>query len=439
MKPLDDTNILVADDERMVRTALSALLRHAGASVAEVSNGREALRRARIGRFDAIILDLSMDGLDGLDALARLRREMPSVPVVMLSGAAHASHVVSATRLGAFDFIEKPFESKTLVPLLQHALSMSRSSMDSDAPPTDLIGTSPGMIRLREQVERIGGYDVPVLVIGESGVGKELTARAIHAASSRRDGPFVAFNAAAVPTDLFESTVFGHVKGAFTGAERDNPGLMVRADGGTLVLDEIGDLSPANQVKLLRALESGDVMPVGATRPVRTDVRIVASTNADLDQMVGRGDFRADLYYRLKGFQVSIPPLRERRQDVMLLAHAFLNEARKRFDLDVQGFSEEAVQLLQRHSWPGNVRELRHAVFSAAMMAPLAWVSAAELPSALGQASGPMPMDMSLDAAERRHLLEVLEASNQNKVAAAKMLGVSRSTLYRMLAKHEIE
>jgi transcriptional regulator with PAS, ATPase and Fis domain len=268
-------------------------------------------------------------------------------------------------------------------------------------------------------------------------------ARAIHQGGPRASGPFVAFNAAAVPETLFESTLFGHRRGAFTGADSAQRGLMEEANGGTLILDEIGDLSQANQAKLLRALETREIRPVGATRPLPVDVRVVACTNADLPALVQEGRYRADLYYRLRGVVLELAPLRDRASDIPELAAHFLRLAKEEYDLEVAGFAPEVMDLFQDYGWPGNVRELRHAVNSAALMAPGGWVTVADLPAELqpGAASDPhapatRTTDLSLEAAERRAIERALRAAEDNRTAAAKLLGVSRSALYRLLSKH---
>lgn len=444
-----DYTALIADDDPATRRLFRRVLEQDRAKVVTVSDGRGVLDQARSRPFDVVLLDLEMPGLDGLGALRQLRAFDPDIPVLMISGVATVPISVQATRLGAFDFLEKPVDPGQLTRLVRHAVRQQRlkiaaraaSDVDAEDSCLRILGQSSQVRRMKQQIRRIARYDVPVLVTGESGVGKELCAEALHEASPRAKGPFVAFNAAAVPDTLFESTVFGHVRGAFTGANRDQQGLMVSAQGGTLVLDEVGDLSLGNQVKLLRALETRQVLAVGATQPRPVDIRVIACTNADLSDRVVAGDFRADLYYRLRGVSLPVPALRERRGDVAFLANHFLGVARKRFDIDVSGFEPDVLAALEAHVWPGNVRELMHTVMSAALMASTPWITAADLPTDLRpQLPSKTPdTDHSLTTAERRHVQRVLRLAGANRSRAAEMLGVSRSTLYRLLARHSID
>jgi DNA-binding NtrC family response regulator len=448
------SRVLVAEDEVPVRTLLTRVLERAGHEVVTVPNGEAAWEAVRHGVFDMVVLDLDLPLLGGLEVLQHIRRFDPDLPVIILSGYGSVSAAVRCIQLGAHDYLEKPSDPVRLLHVVEQALLLRTSTMRARAANREhpgihgLIGDSPPIRLLCEQIRRIARYDVPVLVLGESGTGKELVARAVHAESLRARGAFVAFNAAAVTDTLFESTLFGHARGAFTGAVAAHKGLMEEADGGTLVLDEIGDMTLGNQVKLLRALETGEVRPVGGATSRHVDVRLVACTNADLGERVQMGTFRADLFYRLRGVALHVPPLRARPADVPLLAMEFLRRANHRYRLALRGFDQEAMEALLGYAWPGNVRELLHTVGSAALLATGAWVSVADLPPGIlasRKEAERRPVeelpdeDLTLDTAEKRHVRRVLALTEGNRSAAAQRLGVSRQSLYRLMSKHGVE
>jgi len=413
-----------------------------------------ALNLAAGERFDLVISDINLESaVSGLDLLARLREQCP---VILVTGFGTLDAAVEASRGGAWDFISKPFKVEEVVASARRA--MEQAAGDASAGPSagtsesllvayegeGLAGRAPAMIELYKEIARVAPSRSTVLVTGESGTGKELVARSLHKHSKRSSGPFVAVNCGALTETLLEAELFGHVRGAFTGAASDRRGMWEEAEGGTLFLDEVGETSPAMQVKLLRALQEGEVRRVGAPRPVRVDVRVLAATNRDLEEEVSVGRFREDLFYRLSVITLRVPPLRERRGDIPLLAERFLRAAAQRAGRRLR-LSEAALARLITYAWPGNVRELESAVEYAALHARGAEVEPEELPAKLqpsgararGAAASPalaaLYADLpTLDELERRYLLHVLEAAGRNRSRAAEILGIDRRTLYRM-------
>ncbi|MEO8479714.1 MAG: sigma-54 dependent transcriptional regulator [Gemmatimonadota bacterium] len=365
-------HILVVDDEESIRGILRQILRYEGYEVSSASSGGEALLMHRAQMFDLVILDVKMQGIDGLDTLAQLRKEVPSARVIMISGHATIGNAVQAVKDGAFDFLEKPLDADRLLVTVDRALEHRRLVGENArlraglAKATDdqfiMVGQSPELQEIRSLVERIGPTDARVLITGENGSGKELVARAIHEASSRRGRAFIEVNCAAIPRELVESELFGHVKGAFTGAVSAQEGKFDAADGGTLFLDEIGDLALAAQAKILRALQEGVITRVGAARTVKVDVRVVAATNRDLALDIAAGRFREDLYYRLAVMPIDVPPLRKRPGDIPDLVAHFVRVLGSGPGMTRKPFTDDAIAALQGRHWFGNVRELRNAV-----------------------------------------------------------------------------
>src|SRR3982075_3765911 len=381
MKP----TILIVDDEPGVRSALSGVLRDEGYEVEAVPSGEACLDRVTRGPVDLIVLDVWLPGMDGLATLARLRERQVEAQVVLISGHGNIESAVRAIKMGAFDFVEKPLSLEKTVLVIRNALHQRRLEAENRALRArvdrhqTMVGESYAMRQLREQVAMAAPTNGRVLIYGENGTGKELVARTIHALSRRRIGPFVEVNCAAIPEELIESELFGHVRGAFTGAVADRRGKFEVADGGTIFLDEIGDMSLKTQAKVLRVLQEQTMEPVGGTKRVRVDARVLAAPNKDLQAEIRAGRFREDLYFRLNVIPIFVPPLRERQEDIPLLADHFMAEFAREYGRRLKRFDPGAVGVLQQYAWPGNVRELRNVIERLMIMVPGDAISAADL------------------------------------------------------------
>ncbi len=445
--------ILIVDDEASIRTTLRGVLEDEGYRVSAAGSGADALRLIADEPPDLTILDVWMEGMDGLDTLAEIKRVRPDAIVVMISGHGTIETAVKATRLGAYDFIEKPLSlEKTLLTLtraLEHArLERENAALrESLAPREEIIGDSEPMRRLREQIATAAPTTGRVLIHGENGSGKELVARAIHAQSARAERPFVEVNCAAIPEELIESELFGHEKGAFTGALARRRGKFELADGGTLFLDEVGDMSLKTQAKVLRALEEQAFERVGGKDTVKVDVRVIAASNRDLEAAIREGRFRDDLFYRLNVIPIEVPPLRARKDDIPQLVDHFIalfcSENGKR----LKTVSGEALGYFLAYDWPGNVRELRNMVERLVIMAPGDVIGADDLPAPLrpkdsGVVGSGEPRDRSLkearDTFERAYILAELRAQDWNMTRTAERLGIERSHLYRKIKAYGI-
>jgi two-component system response regulator HydG len=445
--PRPESRILVVDDEIEMAMLLADQLRDSGYAVETATGGAEALARAETQRFDLVLTDLRMKEVDGLDLLAALRTRDPDLPVLVMTAFGAVETAVEAMRQGAAHYFTKPFRLNEVLVYVERALENRqvraenqalRKAISERAGFGALIGRSAAMQRLYGMVERVAASDAPVLVRGESGSGKELVARALHFESERRTGPFVAVNCTAIPSALLESELFGHIKGSFTGANTARRGLFVEADGGTLLLDEIGDMAPELQAKLLRVLETGELRPVGADTVRTVDVRLVAATHQDLEALIQQGKFRADLFFRLNVVPISIPPLRERFEDIPALVERFVQRARARNPrLQVERFTPEATALLAQLPWPGNVRELENVIERVMVLTVEREVGARELepllprverPNPLAEAKGRRP---TLRELESEYIAQVLAECGGNKTRAAEILGVDVSTLHR--------
>ncbi len=445
--------ILIVDDEASMREFLAILLRKEGYRVEacpDVPSARQLVARRE---FDLVITDLRLPGGTGLDVLAAARDAHPDTEVLVVTAFATAQTAVEAMKRGAYDYLTKPFKVDDIKLTVQKALEKAalarenrelRRRLEATGLGGLILGRSPRMQEVLRLLERVAPTGVTVLVHGESGTGKELIARRLHHLSGRR-GPFVAVNCSAIPEGLMESELFGHLRGSFTGAVSDKPGLFEEAHGGTLLLDEVGELPLTLQPKLLRALQEGKVKRVGGNREVEVDVRIVSATNRELGSEVAGGRFREDLYYRLNVVALEIPPLRERRQDIPLLAHHFLQKYAAQFARPVVGFTREALERLEAHPFPGNVRELENVVERAVALETGEHLSTESLPAHLGRggradpgrppalADGGIDLEAFLEGVERRYLEEALERSGGNKTEAARLLGLSfRSFRYRL-------
>ncbi len=440
MKPAADARrVLVVDDDRAFRLSTAELLRGEGYDVAGAASANEAAQALLASPYDLVLLDLRMPGVDGLATVEVLRGRGEDVPILMISGFGEIEDAVQALHLGADDFLTKPVDpdllSARVAALLERRPSPGRLE---SGPVPGMVGHAPPMRRVFEAVRQVAPADTTVLVTGETGTGKELVARAIHGLSRRAAGPFVPVNCAGLAEGILESELFGHVRGAFTGAVRDRPGLFAAASGGTLFLDEVGDMSLRLQQRLLRALQEGEVTPVGAVAPEKVDVRIVAATNRDLRAEVRAGRFREDLFYRLNVFSVGLPPLRERPGDVPLLVEAALRRLRDRLpDAASQACSPYALRLLRAYDWPGNVRELLAVVESAAVRAGGARIEANHLPAEVRPDAEPRDEERYRAPAgpdeERALIRAALEEASGVRTRAAEILGMSRTTLWRKM------
>ena len=449
-------SVLIVDDEPNIRRMVGALLASEGYEVREAPDGARGVALAIESEPDLALVDLMMPGeLDGMAVLTALRERVPDVPVVMMSGRAGLSDAVRATKLGAFTFLEKPLTPEGVLLALASALELRHARRETRTLRADLglasemIGNSPALRRVREMIEKVAPSDARVLITGESGTGKELVAAAIHAGGSRKDRPFVRVNCAAIPRDLVESEMFGHERGAFTGATDRRIGRFELADRGTLLLDEVGDLGAEAQAKLLRAIESGEIERVGGSKPIRVDVRIVSATNKDLTRAVADGTFREDLYFRLNVIPLAIPPLRERPDDIPALVRHFSQVHRGRTGQPLTSWSTNALDALARYRWPGNVRELANIVERLAILHPGREVTSDEirevLPSAPTRLAEPaaLPNATVLDASltdtlddyERVLITRALSVAGGNIAEAARRLQTDRPNLYRRMKR----
>ncbi len=442
--------VLFADDEIHLQELIAAELPRMGHSVTVCPDGLTAVSTLEENDFDCLIVDLDMPGLNGIDVIAKAKEISPIIEAIVLTGKGSTDTAISALRLGAFDYLQKPCKLVDLKTLLQrvairrelnnqiHALRLRLDRVEGH--PT-MIGEHRNMQRVKALIEKVAPTHSTVMILGETGTGKELAARAVHEQSHRDGKPFVAINCGALPENLIESELFGHRKGAFTGADDHRQGLFEVADGGTLFLDEIGELPKATQSTLLRVLESGEIRRVGDNQPFKVDVRIVCATHRDLAQMVASGDFRQDLLYRINTFEINLPPLRDRIEDIPQLAQHLLSRLRPHVSTEpthlFNYFDESAIKILQSHPWPGNIRELANVIEHASILAARMPISAEDLPHYLGKSStATLPATTagkSLREIEMETIHSTLERLDGNKTAAAQQLGISLKTLYNKL------
>jgi len=454
------TKILVVDDEAEIRSLLGAILQSKGYQAVAAEDGAAALQQIPRERPDVILLDLMMPRMSGMDALPEIKRLDPEMPVIICTAHADLATAVQAMKLGAYDYLTKPFDVELLLLTVGRAVERSQLRLRIDelkrqgsgSSLVERMGASGAIGQVIQQVTRVAESSFTVLVQGETGTGKELVARAIHQQSPRNPAPFVAVDCGAIPETLVESELFGHERGAFTGAQARRDGHFQLARGGTLFLDEIGNVPLAAQAKLLRVLEQREVLPLGASRPVAVDARIIAATNSDLQEAVKAGRFRADLYYRVSEFTITLPALRDRREDIAHLAQRFLDEVSMELRRPVRGVSDEAMATLLRHEWPGNVRELRNVIRKAALLAADV-VTVEHLPALGASTTGPKSVaaappgdDVSLrqaaelaaSRAEREVIRQALEATRGNKSQAARMLRTDYTTLHAKMKRYGI-
>ena len=445
--------VLVVDDEPDAAEALTLLLKPRGYDVRVAATGDSARSVVSAWRPHVVLLDLMLPDVNGLDLLRDFRTAVPDTQVVMVTGYGSVPKVVEAMNDGAFGFIEKPIDAMLLLAVLGKAtekLALTtenrrlRSELHDHASLDDMVARSDKMKQLFTLVRKVAPSDASVLIVGENGTGKELVASALHQNSKRAKGPFIKINCAAIPSELIESELFGHKRGSFTGALVDRPGVIELADGGSLLLDEIGEMPAALQAKLLRVLQEREFTPVGSTRPIKSDFRLICATNMNVDAALADKKLRQDLYFRINTFTLSIPALRERTTDIPLLAQYFLERYSSRHQREVTGIHPDAMRVLQRHRWPGNVRELEHAIERAVIVATESQIQAADLPAGLRDAEPSLahddaiPAHHTLEEIERMAILRTLERTQWNKRAAATILGVYRPTLYSKLKKYNL-
>jgi len=439
-----DIRILIVDDETIVRESLGNWFRDDGYTVDLAASAREALEKLAAGAWDIFLLDIRMPGMDGLELQRKLRDVQPQAAVIIMTAFASVDTAVAAMKQGAYDYIVKPFDPDDLEHLIRNAIERKqlvaentrlRSKIDELNLLHEIVGTSPAIRRLLEQVALVSDSETSVLIRGESGTGKELIARAIHANSKRRYMPIIVVNCGALAEGVLESELFGHEKGAFTGAHYRRKGKFEMADGGTLFLDEIGDVSLKTQVDLLRVLEEKRIARVGGNAEIAVDFRLIAATNKNLEAMVAEERFREDLYYRINVFSITVPPLRERREDIELLAGHFLMRFSQSMNKPMFGLSKAALERLRAYDWPGNVRELQNAMERAVLVARSPEIEPDDLPLPVNGAPQTLA-GKSLSDIERLHIKKVLEESGWNIYRAARLLEIDRVTLYNKIKKY---
>jgi len=438
--------LLIVDDELVVRDSLGQWFESEGYEATTVASAREALEAMQRDAWDVALIDIKMPGMDGMDLQQRLHEIDPELIVIIMTGYATVETAVQALKRGAYDYITKPFDPDELVHLVRNALEHRRTkrevvrlkeNLSEIFPRTELIGQSPGMKRVGELIEMVAPTDATVLISGESGTGKELVARAIHASSPRRYMPMVVIHCGALTETLLESELFGHERGAFTGAQYRKKGKFEVADGGTVFLDEISDISLKTQTDLLRVLQEKEIVRVGGTQPVKVDFRCVTATNKNLEMLVKEGTFRPDLFYRLNVFNIDLPALRDRREDIPLLADHFLRKYSTAMNRLVPHIAPAAIDLLLSHTWPGNVRELENAVERALVIGRGAEVQASDFP--FQRTKEPVSKANTLEEVERLHIERVLQESDWNLSRTARILDIDRTTLYNKLKRYGLK
>ena len=448
----DDVMVWVVDDEPAIRELLTVIVSAAGYQVDSFAGGAEVLACADPPP-GAVLLDLMMPEVDGVAVLKELKRRHPRLPVIILTAVNDVRRAVEVTKLGAYDYLVKPIDQDRLKATLSQALTLVEASGETPRQsPTagerfglhSIVGSSPAMRRVYDQIRKVLSSDITVFISGESGTGKELVAKAIHFGSLRSDRPFVDVNCAAIPEGLQESELFGHEKGAFTGALATHPGKFEQAAGGTIFLDEVGEMSPSSQARLLRVLQERCLQRVGGTKTIELDVRVISASNRDLEQMVADGEFRQDLFYRLVVFPIALPPLRERREDIPLLVDHFVAKYARDAGKRINGIDDAALTALANHGWPGNVRELENVVHRSLLIADGPDLGLDDLPLGLGPGTTfatappapPTSAALSLEELEKRAIKRALDRHGGNLSDVARQLGIGRSTLYRKLEQY---
>ncbi len=445
--------ILVVDDDTAHRTMLHALIGGWGYEISEADDGSSAISEVRERAYDLVLMDVRMLKVSGVEALREIKLFNPAVPVIIMTAYSSVESAVSAIKDGAYDYLTKPLDFDKLKLSLERAMDhihlkeenrLLKENLGISFDRRNIIGRSPAMSRLLETVALVAPSEATVLITGESGTGKELIAGAIHFNSARKEGPFVKINCAAITDTLLESELFGHEKGSFTGADRRKEGRFIQANGGSILLDEISEMPPAMQVKLLRVLQEREITRVGGENAVKTDVRVIAATNRGLKDMVAAGVFREDLYYRLNVVSLNTPPLRERREDIPLIAQNFLDMFAEKNRKKIKGCTPAAMDAIIKYNWPGNVRELMNAVERAVVLARAEYLDVNDFPSIQGElpeSMSPRPeeiWDMPLEEIEKVTILKTLESLKGNKSETARRLGITRRTLHKKLKKYGV-
>ena len=433
--------ILLVDDDAGLRELITLRLQANGFKVDAVDSGEAALGQLAVTRPDAVLTDMQMSGMDGMALFNAIHARDPSLPVIVLTAHGTIPDAVAATQRGLFGYLTKPYDAPTLIDLLKRATRLAGSSPDAidNSWRSEIVTASPVMEILLAEARLAAQSDAALLIQGESGTGKELLARAIHRASPRHAKPFVAINCGAIPPELLESELFGHVKGAFTGAGRDHPGLFLSAQGGTVFLDEIGDMPPALQVKLLRVLQEREVRPVGATETRAVDVRILSATHRNLEEAISAAVFREDLYYRLNVVNLMLPPLRERREDIPLLAQHFLIMLTEKYHRRIHGFAPDALDMLSAADWPGNIRQLRNVVEQCCALCTTTTIPATLVSRALRDRPAEILMLAEARSAfERDYLITLLKLTRGQVSEVARLAGRNRTEVYRLLQRHNL-
>jgi two-component system response regulator AtoC len=452
--------ILVIDDEKNIRDIFSLLLEEKGYLVETAETGERGLSKARKFSPDTILLDMNLPDLSGIEVLSRIKKFLPQAEVIIITAFGTVKSAVEATKLGAYDYLEKPVDNEELLLLISRALQVKKllreveelkSELSERYRFSNIIGTSSKMNSIFQMMGKIARVDGTVLITGESGTGKELVARAIHFNGPRKDGPFVVVNCGAIPKDLIESEFFGHTKGAFTDAKTEKTGKVELAHKGTIFLDEVGELSPEAQVKLLRALGEKEIAKVGGTKTIPVDVRVIAATNKDLEGEVRKGSFREDLYWRLAVLSIHLPPLRERKSDISLLCEHLIEKYNEEIGKEAKGVSEQALEHLMNYSWPGNIRELESVIYEAMVLSERPLIEEHDLPLRI-RGTSPEKEDIFFEAGkplskaiqavtekvEKRLIEKALEESGGNRTKAAQKLGISRKTLFNKMLQYKV-
>ena len=432
-------NILLVDDDAGLRELITLRLESNGFRVVAVESGESAMGQLSVTRPDAILTDMQMSGMDGMALFNSIHARDPSLPVIVLTAHGTIPDAVNATQRGLFGYLTKPYDAATLIDLLKRATRLTGSSPDAvdNSWRSEIVTASPVMDTLLAEARLAAQSDAALLIQGESGTGKEVLARAIHRASPRHAKPFVAINCGAIPAELLESELFGHVKGAFTGAGRDHPGLFLSAEGGTVFLDEIGDMPPPLQVKLLRVLQESEVRPVGATETRAVNVRILSATHRNLEEAILANVFREDLYYRLNVVNLTLPPLRERREDIPLLAQHFLGALTAKYRRRIHGFAPDALDMLAAADWPGNIRQLLNVLEQCCALCTTATIPATLISRALREKPAEIqPLAEARNAFERDYLITLLKLTHGQVSEVARLAGRNRTEVYRLLQRH---
>ena len=445
--------ILVVDDHENTRFTISVILKKEGFHISDAKNGEQALKLINQNNFDLVITDIKMEKIDGFEILNHVKRNSPNTEVIVITAYATIDSAVKAMKLGAYDYISKPFQREEIILNVKKALEKSRLTTEVKSLQKqfkeiykfeNIIGKSAEMIDVLKLVETVADVDVPVLIQGESGTGKELIAKAIHNSSNRRNSPFVVINCGALPENLQESELFGHVKGAFTSAISNKKGLFEEADGGTIFLDEISEMSLSTQVKLLRIIQNGEIRPVGGNTPSYVNTRIIAASNRDIKKMVQQNEFREDLLFRINVIQINLPPLRERRSDIPLLVDHFLNKASEKFNKKTSSIPDDVLSIFMSYPWSGNVRELENIIERAVILSKTKEITTADLPLELFEEhefqnfNEKSIQNLTLKEIEKHAILHRLHKHKWNQTKTAKDLGIGISTLWRKIKKNNL-